>query len=90
MSNTETSATIASEISLENMCKNTRIELKGMEAILRHSLNNEIYNGEQKYKNQHGEMKAQTMLAIRHIEDARMRIGKILQYADDGISILDK
>jgi len=28
--------------------------------------------------------------AVRHIEDARMRIGKVLQYADDGVSILDK
>ncbi len=35
-------------------------------------------------------MKANIMLTYRHLEDARMRIGKILQAADDGVSILDK
>jgi len=29
-------------------------------------------------------------LTVRHIEDARMRLGKVCQYADDGVSILDK
>jgi len=29
-----------------------------------------------------GEMIAQAMLALRHIEDARMRFGKVIQYAD--------
>lgn len=28
-------------------------------------------------------------LAVRHIEDARMRIGKVLQYARDGVSCFD-
>ena len=29
-------------------------------------------------------------LAVRHIEDARMRLGKVLQYAGVGVSIYDK
>ncbi len=37
-----------------------------------------------------GEMTAKIMLAYRHLEDARMRVGKILQAAGDGVSILDK
>lgn len=32
---------------------------------------------------------AQSMLALRHVEDARMRIGKVLQYARDGVSVFD-
>lgn len=44
----------------------------------------------QTYEGQHGEMKANIMLAYRHLEDARMRVGKILQAANDGVSILDK
>lgn len=44
----------------------------------------------QTYDGQHNEMKANIMLAYRHLEDARMRVGKILQAADDGVSILDK
>lgn len=29
-------------------------------------------------------------LAYRHLEDARMRLGKVLQAADGGVSILDR
>lgn len=37
-----------------------------------------------------GEVAAQLMLAVRHIEDARMRMGKAIQYAGDGVSCYDK
>lgn len=33
---------------------------------------------------------ANTMLAVRHLEDARMRLGKVLQAAQGGESIFDK
>lgn len=33
---------------------------------------------------------AQAMLALRHVEDARMRIGKVIQYATGGESVYDK
>ena len=33
---------------------------------------------------------AQATLAMRHIEDARMRYGKVLQYLGDGVSKFDK
>ena len=33
---------------------------------------------------------ANIMLAYRHLEDARMRIGKALQASEDGVSIYDK
>lgn len=36
------------------------------------------------------EMMAHSMLSIRHLEDARMRLGKVMQYADGGVSIYDK
>jgi hypothetical protein len=36
------------------------------------------------------EMIANIMLAYRHLEDARMRIGKCLQAYQGGVSILDK
>ena len=42
------------------------------------------------YPNQHSEMLANIMLTYRHLEDARMRLGKVLQAADDGVSIFDK
>lgn len=36
------------------------------------------------------EVIAQATLAMRHIEDARMRYGKVIQYLWDGVSIYDK
>lgn len=36
-----------------------------------------------------GEMKANIMLAYRHLEDARMRLGKVKQAMEGGVSILD-
>ncbi len=86
----ETNEGISKEQEFKNICNMARRELKDQEVRLRALLADDIYLGEQKYGNQHGEMKAQTMLAVRHIEDARMRVGKILQYAGDGVSILDK
>ena len=33
---------------------------------------------------------AQATIAMRHIEDARMRYGKVIQYLGDGVSKFDK
>ena len=37
-----------------------------------------------------GEMRANVMLAYRHLEDAAMRLGKVLQAYDGGTSVYDK
>lgn len=37
-----------------------------------------------------GEMIANAMLAYRHLEDASMRLGKVLQAYDGGVSVYDK
>lgn len=37
-----------------------------------------------------GETKANIMLAYRHLEDARMRLGKVIQAQDGGKSVYDK
>jgi len=39
---------------------------------------------------QHGNMRANITLAFRHLEDARMRLGKVMQACQGGVSILDK
>jgi len=36
------------------------------------------------------EMKANIMLSYRHLEDARLRLGKVLQAHDGGTSVYDK
>lgn len=37
-----------------------------------------------------GEMIANAMLAYRHLEDASMRLGKVIQAYDGGVSVYDK
>lgn len=37
-----------------------------------------------------GEFNANITLAFRHLEDARMRLGKAIQALDGGVSIYDK
>ncbi len=49
-----------------------------------------VFGGEERYPGQHKEMRAHIDLAVRHLEDARMRLGKVKQYAEDGVSVLDK
>ena len=46
--------------------------------------------GEMEDMTKKGETIANIMLAFRHIEDARMRLGKVLQVIDDGVSVYDK
>ncbi len=37
-----------------------------------------------------GEAIANVMLAYRHLEDASMRLGKVIQAVDGGVSVYDK
>jgi hypothetical protein len=37
-----------------------------------------------------GEMLANATLAYRHLEDARMRLGKVIQAYDGGVSVYDR
>jgi hypothetical protein len=37
-----------------------------------------------------GEVIANVMLAYRHLEDASMRLGKVIQAIDGGVSVYDK
>lgn len=53
----------------------------------RQLMNHPIYEaGEVQSGSNPGEMKANTMLALRHLEDAKMRIGKAIQAFDGGVS----
>ena len=78
------------EMTFEERCTKMRGRI-GIDAdmIIRLTASS-AFKGEEAYLNQHAEMKANIMLAYRHLEDARMRVGKILQAAGDGVSILDK
>lgn len=75
---------------IETLAKDLRDECKEIEKRTRALMDDPVFRGEQAFAGQHGEMKAQIMLAVRHLEDARMRLGKVCQYAGDGVSIYDK
>jgi hypothetical protein len=75
---------------IEEICAEYREGCKVFEVGARRMVQSDYFRNEQAYFNQHSEMKAQLMLAVRHLEDARMRFGKVLQYAGNGVSIYDK
>ena len=78
------------EITVKELADELRADLKEIEDRARLLMHHSVYQSERAFQNQHGEMKAHTMLAVRHIEDARMRLGKVCQYAGDGVSVFDK
>lgn len=56
------------------------LELKKLDMPLPETLSNELM----------GEMKANIQIAYRHLEDARMRLGKAIQAFDGGVSCLPR
>lgn len=78
------------EKELKAQCDEFRHDIKVIGDSVKLLMDHTCFKYEQVYPGQHGEMKANIMLTYRHLEDARMRVGKILQAADDGVSILDK
>lgn len=59
-----------------------------IETNLRNDLTEVEMSGETR-SGQRREVAAQLTLAFRHCEDARMRIGKVLQHLGDGDSVFD-
>lgn len=78
------------EYKIEDEANALRNELKTIEKRARKLMTHGVFGGKPAFEGQHGEMKAQIMLTVRHVEDARMRLGKVCQYAGDGTSIYDK
>lgn len=78
------------ETPLKEMCDGLRVEIKQTADKVHALLSHSEFNTIEEYPGQGSEMKANIMLTYRHLEDARMRVGKILQAAGDGVSILDK
>jgi hypothetical protein len=75
---------------LKTVCETLRAELLSIEKAARAIKDHPAIKQPDTFPGQHGEMIGQSMLAVRHIEDARMRIGKVLQYGRDGVSIFDR
>jgi hypothetical protein len=78
------------EATLRAQASEMREDLRQIEVQTRRLRDLEAFKMPDKFLGQHGEMIAQSMLAVRAIEEARMRLGKVLQYAGDGVSIYEK
>lgn len=78
------------ESTTKEMCDKLRVDIKDQGNILLALKTHSDFEKDENYIGQHGEMKTNIMLAYRHLEDARMRVGKILQAAGNGVSIFDK
>lgn len=77
-------------MTFENICADIRTDTNRIGVRLLELKCHTVFRKDEVYVGQQAEMKANIMLAYRHLEDARMRVGKILQAAGDGVSILDK
>ena len=76
---------------MEGKCKLLRDEIQDAGYAVRKLLEDNLYVASaEHFPGQHGEMKANTMLAFRHLEDARMRLGKVMQQIQGGRSKYDE
>ena len=66
-----------------------RADIEIMKRCVKALMGHDDFRGEQASQGQHAEMKANIMLAYRHLEDARMRLGKVLQAQAGGVSCYD-
>ena len=75
---------------LESLCNDYRKQLKVIELQIRELMHSSELSYDETFAGQRGEQKGHIMLAVRCVEDARMRLGKVIQYNGDGISCYDK
>ncbi len=82
---------------IEKLCGDLRKEIEEIKAkvVALHKADcfaNENMNlqGAHVPPDQQGNMRANITLSFRHLEDARMRIGKVMQAYHGGVSNLDK
>lgn len=74
---------------MTEVVNNVRRELKMLGAAI-NTLKSDVANSEVAQGEDRGEVLANLTLAYRHMEDASMRLGKVLQARDGGVSVYDK
>ena len=78
------------EPTIREICDGERLKIASIAKRVKFGMINSFFSREQESPDQHSEMKANLMLAYRYLEDARMRLGKVIQAMDGGVSIYDK
>ena len=77
------------QTTLEGACNSVRIALKAQGAYLM-QLKNSVQSRESIQGEDKGEILANITLTYRHLEDASMRLGKVIQATNGGVSVYDK
>lgn len=75
---------------LHTLCHQFREQIQNAEKGLRRMKQEEVTRWVETFPGQVGEMQAQVTLAFRALEEARMRLGKVVQYSMEGKSIYDQ
>ncbi|HDZ62297.1 MAG TPA: hypothetical protein ENH40_04035 [Nitrospirae bacterium] len=75
---------------LEKTCEFLRGQIRDIGVCILVLKKHEDFKNDQVFIGQHNEMMSNIMLSYRHLEDARMRLGKVMQQIQGGVSILDK
>ena len=75
---------------MEQFCSDTREVIQKVAVPVKDRMNDPVFFQKELFPGQHSEMKANLMLAYRHLEDGRMRLGKVMQQIQGGVSIFDR
>lgn len=78
------------EATIDQMATRGREDIKQIAAFVLSMKRNSHFNTETPVVENRGEVIANIMLAYRHLEDARMRLGKVFQALDGGESAYKK
>lgn len=77
-------------VPIEAQVEDARKQIDELARYVLRMKNHPFFKGKTDGVANHGEMIANIMLAYRHLEDARMRLGKVYQAKDGGKSVYDK
>lgn len=74
---------------IEKCCEHRAMCLE-LEKKVRSLMDDPVFGTQELSPGTFSEMRANIMLAVRHMEDARMRIGKVIQASDGGVSCYNR
>ncbi len=77
-------------MNIKDNCNQLRSTIKDIADKTKALMKHDVFNGEQTEQGQHSEMFANIMLSYRALEDAGMRLGKVIQHSETGLSCFDK
>lgn len=75
---------------IKEKCFRLRSCIEDLKYTTKSLMGHGVFIARESHRDQHSEMKANIMLAYRHLEDARMRLGKVVQAYDGGKSVYPK